>query len=85
MTATVRHGPAFVKPQDKTCRLSRAMTAAEAAALLVADNGDPPLGAYVILSLITGIWTEETRALREHKKRQVKARPATGLPGCQTT
>jgi integrase len=40
------------------------MTAAEAAALLAAAKGHPRLGAYVILSLTTGIRTEEARALR---------------------
>jgi integrase len=40
------------------------MTAAEAAALLVAAKDHPRLGAYVILSLTTGIRTEEARALR---------------------
>ena len=55
----------FVKPpQGKTGRPSRAMTAAEAAALLAAAKDHPRLGAYVILSLTTGIRTEEARALR---------------------
>jgi integrase len=55
----------FVKPpQGKTGRPSRAMTAVEAAALLAAAKDDPRLGAYVILSLTTGIRTEEARALR---------------------
>ena len=40
------------------------MTAAEAAALLAAAKDHPRLGAYVILSLTTGIRTEEARALR---------------------
>src|SRR5713101_3081574 len=40
------------------------MTAAQAAALLAAAKDDPRLGAYVILSLTTGIRTEEARALR---------------------
>src|ERR1700736_6032519 len=40
------------------------MTAAEAAALLVAAKDHPRLGAYVILSLTTGIRTEEARALQ---------------------
>ncbi len=51
-------------PQGKTGRSSRAMTAAEAAALLTAAKDHPRLGAYVILSLTTGIRTEEARALR---------------------
>jgi integrase len=40
------------------------MTAAEATALLAAAKDHPRLGAYVILSLTTGIRTEEARALR---------------------
>jgi integrase len=40
------------------------MTAAEAAALLVAAKDHPRLGVDVILSLTTGIRTEEARALR---------------------
>jgi integrase len=60
-----RNVASFVKPpQGKTGRPSRAMTAAEAAALLVAAQDHPRLGAYVILSLTTGIRTEEARALR---------------------
>ena len=60
-----RNVASFVKPpQGKTGRPSRAMTAAEAAALLVAAKDHPRLGAYVILSLTTGIRTEEARALR---------------------
>ena len=39
------------------------MAAAEAAALLAAAKDHPRLGAYVILSLTTGIRTEEARAL----------------------
>jgi integrase len=46
----------FVKPpQGKTGRPSRALTAAEAAALLAAAKDHPRLGAYVILSLTTGV------------------------------
>ena len=60
-----RNVATFVKPpQGKTGRPSRAMVAAEAAALLAAAKDDPRLGAYVILSLTTGIRTEEARALR---------------------
>jgi len=60
-----RNVAAFVKPpQGKTGRPSRAMTAAEAAALLAVAKDHPRLGAYVILSLTTGIRTEEARALR---------------------
>src|ERR1022692_2841255 len=40
------------------------MTADQAAALLRVAQGDDYLGAYVILSLTTGIRTEEARALR---------------------
>jgi len=55
----------FVKPPPgKTGRPSRAMTAAEADALLAAAKDHPRLGAYVILSLTTWIRTEEARALR---------------------
>jgi integrase len=60
-----RNVASFVKPpQGKTGRPSRAMTAAEAAALLAAAKDHARLGAYVILSLTTGIRTEEARALR---------------------
>ena len=60
-----RNVASFVKPPlGKTGRPSRAMTAAEAAALLAAAKDHPRLGAYVILSLTTGIRTEEARALR---------------------
>ena len=60
-----RNVASFVKPpQGKTGRPSRAMNAAEAAALLAAAKDHPRLGAYVILSLTTGIRTEEARALR---------------------
>jgi hypothetical protein len=55
-----RNVASFVKPpQGKTGRPSRAMTAPEAAALLAAAKDHPRLGAYVILSLTTGIRTEE--------------------------
>jgi integrase len=60
-----RNVAVFVKPPPgKTGRPSRAMTAAEAAALLAAAKDHPRLGACVILSLTTGIRTEEARALR---------------------
>jgi integrase len=60
-----RNVASLVKPpQGKTGRPSRAMTAGEAAALLAAAKDHPRLGAYVILSLTTGIRTEEARALR---------------------
>jgi integrase len=75
-----RNVASFVKPpQGKTGRPSRAMTAAEAAALLAAANNDPRLGAYVILSLTTGIRTEEARALRwDHV--DLDGNPAARLP-----
>jgi integrase len=60
-----RNVASFVRPpQGKTGRPSRAMTAAQTAALLTAAKDHPRLGAYVILSLTTGIRTEEARALR---------------------
>jgi integrase len=60
-----RNVASLVKPpQGKTGRPSRAMTAAEAAALLAAAKDHHRLGSYVILSLTTGIRTEEARALR---------------------
>jgi integrase len=60
-----RNVASFVKPpQGKTGRPSRAMTAAEAAALLAVARDHPRTGAHVILSLTTGIRTEEARALR---------------------
>jgi len=55
-----RNVASLVKPpRGKTGRPSRAMTAAEAAALLAAASDHRGLGAYVILSLTTGIRTEE--------------------------
>jgi integrase len=60
-----RNVASLVKPpRGKTGRPSRAMTAADAAALLAAAKDHRRLGAYVILSLTTGIRTEEARALR---------------------
>jgi len=75
-----RNVATFVKPpQGKTGRPSRAMTAAEAAALLAAARDDRRLGAYVILSLTTGIRTEEARALRwDHV--DLDGDPAARLP-----
>jgi integrase len=65
VTMLIGNVASLVKPpQGKTGRPSRAMTAAEAAALLAAAKDHPRLGAYVILSLTTGIRTEEARALR---------------------
>jgi integrase len=60
-----RNVASLVKPpQGKTGRPSRAMSAAEAARLLAVAKDHPRLGAYVILSMTTGIRTEEARALR---------------------
>jgi len=61
-----RNVAALVKPPPgQAGRPSRAMTAGQASALLhVAAQDDGYLGAYVIVSLITGIRTEEARALR---------------------
>ena len=60
-----RNVAALVKPPPgQAGRPSRAMTADQAAALLQVAQGDDYLGAYVILSLTTGIRTEEARALR---------------------
>ena len=60
-----RNVAALVKPPPgQAGRPSRAMTADQAAALLRVAEGDDYLDAYVILSLTTGIRTEEARALR---------------------
>jgi integrase len=60
-----RNVAALVKPPPgQGGRPSKAMTADQAAALLRAAQDDSRLGAYVILSLTTGIRTEEARALR---------------------
>src|SRR5215469_4472156 len=54
------HVAALVKPpQGQAGRPSKAMTADQAAALLRAAKNDDYLGAYVIVSLTTGIRTEE--------------------------
>jgi integrase len=50
-------------PKGRRGRPSRALTAEQAAALLKAA-GRARLGAYVVLCLLTGIRTEEARALR---------------------
>jgi len=50
-------------PTGQKGRPSQALTAEQAAALLVAAQ-DARLGAYVVLCLLTGIRTEEARALR---------------------
>ena len=58
-----RNVASLVKPpQGKTWRPSRAMTAVEAAALLVAAKDHPRLGAYVILSLTAPASTAASRA-----------------------
>jgi integrase len=60
-----RNVAALVKPpQGKGGRPSKAMTVDQAGALLRVAKDDAYLGAYVILSLTTGIRTEEARALR---------------------
>jgi integrase len=50
-------------PKGQSGRPSKALTMAQAAAVLQAAQ-DSSLGAYVILCLLTGIRTEEARALR---------------------
>jgi integrase len=50
-------------PKGQRGRPSKALTAEQAAALLKASEGSR-LGAYVVLCLLTGIRTEEARALR---------------------
>lgn len=60
-----RNVAALVKPPPgQAGRPSRAMTGDQAAALLRVAQSEEYLGAYVILSLTTGIRTEEARALR---------------------
>ncbi len=60
-------------------RPSRAMTADQAVALLRLAQDDEYLGAYVILSLTTGIRTEEARALRwDHVS--LDGEPGAGVP-----
>ena len=75
-----RNVAALVKPPPgKGGRPSRAMTAYQAAALLRAAEEDGYLGPYVILSLTTGIRTEEARALRwDHV--DLDGDPGTGVP-----
>jgi integrase len=55
------------------------MTTDQAAALLGVAQGDEYLGAYVILSLTTGIRTEEARALRWDYV-SLDGDPAAGVP-----
>ena len=60
-----RNVAALVKPPlGQAGRPSHAMTAEQAAALLRVAKEDDYLGAYVVVSLTTGIRTEEARALR---------------------
>ena len=75
-----RNVAALVKPPPgQAGRPSRAMTADQAAALLRVAQGDDYLGAYVILSLTTGIRTEEARALRwDHVS--LDGEPGDGVP-----
>jgi integrase len=75
-----RNVAALVKPPPgRGGRPSRAMTADQAAALLRAAGEDGYLGPYVILSLTTGIRTEEARALRwDHV--DLDGDPGAGIP-----
>jgi integrase len=75
-----RNVAALVKPPPgQAGRPSRAMTSDQATALLGVAQGDEYLGAYVILSLTTGIRTEEARALRwDHVS--LDGDPAAGVP-----
>jgi integrase len=75
-----RNVAALVKPpQGSGGRPSKAMTAQQAAALLGVAKDDDYLGAYVILSLTTGIRTEEARALRwDHV--DLDGDPRAGVP-----
>jgi integrase len=75
-----RNVAALVKPPPgKGGRPSRAMTVYQAAALLRAAGEDGYLGPYVILSLTTGIRTEEARALRwDHV--DLDGDPGAGVP-----
>jgi integrase len=76
-----RNVAALVKPPPGKGggRPSRAMTDDQAAALLHAATQDGYLGAYVILSLTTGIRTEEARALRwDHV--DLDGDPGAGVP-----
>ena len=58
-----RNVAALVKPPTgQTGRPSRSLTLEQAASLLAAADASP-LGAYVVLCLLTGIRTEEARAL----------------------
>jgi integrase len=76
-----RNVAALVKPPPGQSggRPSKAMTADQAAALLRAARDDSYLGAYVIVSLTTGIRTEEGRALRwDHV--DLDGHPRAGMP-----
>jgi integrase len=75
-----RNVAALVKPPPgQAGRASRAMTADQAAALLRVAQGDDHLGSYVILSLTTGIRTEEARAPRwDHVS--LDGEPGDGVP-----
>jgi integrase len=75
-----RNVAALVKPpHGQAGRPSRAMSADQAAALLRAAKDDDYLGAYVIVSLTTGIRTEEARALRwDHV--DLDGDPRAGVP-----
>jgi len=75
-----RNVAALVKPpQGRGRRPSKAMTADQAAMLLRAAKDDHYLGAYIIVSLSTGIRTEEARALRwDHV--DLDGDPRAGVP-----
>jgi integrase len=61
-----RNVAALVKPPTgQTGRPSRSLTLEQAASLLAAADTSP-LGAYVVLCLLTGVRTEEARALTWH-------------------
>jgi integrase len=58
-----RNVAALVRPPSgQAGRPSKSLTLDQAMALLAAAEGSP-LGAYVVLCLLTGVWTEEARAL----------------------
>jgi integrase len=62
-THRAQRGRAGGHPKGQPGRPSKALTAGQAAAVLKAV-GESRLGAYVVLCLMTGIRTEEARALR---------------------
>jgi integrase len=66
-------------PQGRGGRPSKAMTTDQATALLHTAKDDGYLGAYVTLSLTTGIRTEEARALRWNHV-DLDGDPRAGVP-----